>query len=201
MVSVLPVEPDNKIKLMREVVETAERNFGAEYFEKNKGHFWGKIETRPYMRAKMHLGELLLAQEKLAEAAAVFDRMLELNPNDNLGVRYIRLGLALALGDLERVRGLLAAYPDEEGLVAVFAWAKVIERFLAGEEAEAAKALSHARKVNRFAEPYLSGARRATEPPDRYSPGDESEALVCAESLALALHRHTGFQAWLRSRK
>jgi len=89
MVSLLPAPLDNKIRLMTEVVEKAERNFGENFFQENLGHFWGEVTTRPYMRAKHHLGELLVEAGRLREAISVFARMLELNPNDNQGIRTI----------------------------------------------------------------------------------------------------------------
>jgi len=66
MVSILPASPENKLDLMREVVEKAERNLGEAFFLEHMGHFWGTMSTRPYMRAKQHLGELLVETGRLA---------------------------------------------------------------------------------------------------------------------------------------
>ncbi len=52
MVSLLPMELDNRIQLMREVVDKAERNLGEKVFAETMGHFWGVLSTRPYMRAR-----------------------------------------------------------------------------------------------------------------------------------------------------
>jgi hypothetical protein len=73
MVALLPMELDNRIQLMREVVDKAERNLGQSFFEEHTGHFWVTLSTRPYMRAQQHLGELLAEAGNLAEAIAVFD--------------------------------------------------------------------------------------------------------------------------------
>jgi hypothetical protein len=70
---------------MREVVEKAKRSLGDDFFHEYAGGFWGTVSTRSYMRAKQHLGELLAEVEQLAEAIAVFERILELNPDDNQG--------------------------------------------------------------------------------------------------------------------
>ena len=51
--------------------------------------WWGCTATRPYMRAIHALG---LAQREAGhedEARVCFDRLLEMNPNDNQGVRYL----------------------------------------------------------------------------------------------------------------
>lgn len=180
MVSLLPMELDNRIQLMREVVAKAEQSLGEKFIEENKGHFWGVLSTRPYMRARQELGELLTAADKLEEAIAVYERMLELNPNDNQGVRYSLVGLYLAIKRGQAASDLLSRYPGEEDYTAVFAWGRVIEHWLASRAVDAQSALLKARTVNPFVERYLAGTRK---PPGRlpssYRPGDDSEAQVC----------------------
>ena len=39
------------IEHMRRIVETGQRTLGEQFFKENRGHFWGILETRPYMRA------------------------------------------------------------------------------------------------------------------------------------------------------
>jgi len=61
MVSLVPMDLDSRIRLMRETVDKAERNMGESFIQENKGRFWSTVSTRPYMRAKLELGELLAA--------------------------------------------------------------------------------------------------------------------------------------------
>src|SRR5262249_44199104 len=125
IVSLLPMELDNRTQLMREVVDRAERNLGERFFEENAGHFWGTGSTRPYRLAKQHLGELLAEAGSNQEAMTVFERMLELNPTDNQGMRYPLLALYLATNQPVRAAVLLSRYPDEEKILCSFAWARV----------------------------------------------------------------------------
>lgn len=202
MVSLLPATLENRIQLMREVVERAERNLGESFFEEHTGAFWGTVSTRPYMRAKQHLGELLAEAGKPEEAIGVFERMLELNPNDNQGMRYPLLGLYLATNQPAGASRLMSRYPGEEEFMGSFAWARVLERWLSGEWDEAEAALERARKVNPFAERYISGAGALPrEAPAYYSPGQDSEAQVCTRELAAAWQSHPGFREWLRARR
>ncbi len=201
MVALLPVEPGNRVRLMREVVEKAERNLGKSFFEENTGHFWGTIATRPYMRAKQHLGELLAGAGEREEAAGIFERMLELNPNDNQGMRYPLVGLYLFANQPAAAASVMARYPDEERIMGSFAWGRVMERWLSGELVEAEAALERARKVNPFVEKYILGTRKAPDQaPEYYRRGDETEAQVCAKELGGAWQRHPAFREWLRSR-
>ena len=47
------------------------------------------------------------------EAVAHFRAMLELNPGDNQGIRYILLARLLRRDDVKAVEGLLGAYSEE----------------------------------------------------------------------------------------
>src|ERR1700676_1758143 len=69
-------------------LEAGELALGPKGFKEYDGHFWGFLETRPYMRAR---GGLALALLKLGEEAAAvehFRALLKLNPGDNQGIRY-----------------------------------------------------------------------------------------------------------------
>ena len=58
---------------------------GAEGFEEYAGHFWGFLETRPYMRARAGLAIALIKLGDESAAIEHFRAMLKLNPNDNQG--------------------------------------------------------------------------------------------------------------------
>ena len=50
---------------------------------------WGYIDNRPFLRCMSGLGLCLWRLNKFEEAGSVFERMLWLNPTDNLGVRFL----------------------------------------------------------------------------------------------------------------
>jgi tetratricopeptide (TPR) repeat protein len=177
--------PREIIAALEKAVAAGERSLGAEFFEENKGHFWGVLETRPYMRARLQLAELFRAEGLYPEALTHYEGLLELNPNDNQGVRDILLGCYLAIGNLDGAQRLLQHYKND--CSAVFAWGRTLERFLAGDLRNAEKELKIARKENRFVELYLSGERKIPESmPESYSLGSPEEALICVEYLAAA---------------
>ena len=121
ILALLPMGEDQRLRLMRQVIVNAEKNLGEDFFSENMGHFWGVIETRPFMRALHHLAELLVEQGKFSDAAvSVYERLIELNPNDNQGLRFALLGLYLALNQLEQqaVVGDAAAGAGEFGVEA-----------------------------------------------------------------------------------
>jgi tetratricopeptide (TPR) repeat protein len=51
--------------------------------------FWGDVDSRPFMRALHGRGLCLWRLGRTDEARQVFVRMLELNPNDNQGARFL----------------------------------------------------------------------------------------------------------------
>src|SRR3954447_25915101 len=66
-------------------VEAGELALGPKGFKQYAGHFWGFLETRPYMRARAGLAGTLLQLGDLDSAVAHYRDMLKLNPNDNQG--------------------------------------------------------------------------------------------------------------------
>ena len=50
---------------------------------------WGRIDNRPFLRCLHGFGLALWRLERQPEAAAVFERMLWLNPSDNQGIRFL----------------------------------------------------------------------------------------------------------------
>lgn len=49
---------------------------------------WGWIDNRPFLRCMSGYGLCLWRLGKMTEAAAIFERMLWLNPSDNQGERF-----------------------------------------------------------------------------------------------------------------
>lgn len=181
---------------LKKAVEAGERSLGREFFRENKGGFWGILETRPYMRARLQLAELLRAAGSGVQAMQHYEGMLELNPGDNQGVRYPLLGCYLAHGRLQEAAKLLRDYRGD--VMASFAWGRVLERFLAGDRAGAKKALKSARAGNPFVELHLSGqGRLPDEMPDSYSLGSEEEAAICLEQIGAAWAKHKDAVFWI----
>jgi tetratricopeptide (TPR) repeat protein len=94
-------------------IEAGELALGRKGFKEYAGHFWGFLETRPYMRARAGLAGALLKLGDDEAAISHYRDMLELNPGDNQGIRYVLMGCLLRRGDEAPLKELLAAYGDE----------------------------------------------------------------------------------------
>ena len=190
------------IEVVRKIVAVGEKKLGPRKFKEGAGDFWGVLETRPYMRAREELAEALRAAGRWEEAVAEWEGMLELNPNDNQGVRFSLLMGYLALVRLEEARGLFKEYQGDCEYNTVFAWGGVLERFLSGDLPGAEKALVIARNQNRYTQGFIKGHSRLPKYlPDGYSPGSKEEAVCYAEMLGTAWSRHPSALKWLGEQK
>ena len=139
---------------------------------------------------------------RMDEAVVEYQGMLELNPNDNQGVRYPLLPCLLILNRLEEARLLFEKYPREFEFNAAFAWGRVLERFLSEDLAGAAAALAGARKQNPHMQIYVKGHRKLPrEMPEAYAPGSKEEAICFAENVRAAWVSHPATLKWLEAQK
>ena len=201
LLALLPHEPfalGEEIECLQQLVQLAARRLGPDAFQELKGSFWGFHETRPYMRARARLAEVLRLAGRHEEAIAEWTALLELNPGDNQGLRYLLLPALLRLNRREDARKLIAAYSGEVPYSAVFAWSHVLERYLSEDLPGAATALAVARKQNPHVQVYLKGHREIPKTqPAAYAPGSKDEAICFAGGLRSAWAKHPAALAWL----
>ncbi len=167
---------EEAIKLYKQSMSIAERKLGPEYFNKNKGHFWGLHETRPYMTAKLNYANCLNSSGKIEESIHEYKELLELNPNDNQGIRYILSGLLLHTENYGEYLKLYKSY-KEKSTFWLFNYALYL--FIKkGDSKESNKALQDANKCNKYVIKIMTQQIQMNlEPPSHYSPGQEDEAV------------------------
>lgn len=160
-----------------QAVKAGERALGKEFFEENEGHFWGIMETRPYMRAKEALADVLLGLGERMQAIEHFRDMLRLNPNDNQGVRYLLIHQLYQEGLDDELEALLKQYEDDG--MAEWAYTRALFTYKReGESINAKKALKEAFEANRHIPLYLIGIEKIPdERPDYIGIGDKNEAV------------------------
>ena len=161
----------------RRGVAAGEKALGPEAFERDAGHFWGLLETRPYMRARSGLADCLWALDERSAAIGHYREMLRLNPNDNQGLRHVLTSWLFTTGDLDALEELLDAY-DNDAFVE-WAYARVLLAFRKGDRADADASLAIAWKRN----PHVPGLMNGAKPlprrlPDHYAMRSREEAVV-----------------------
>lgn len=187
------------LTLYEQGVAAGERALGPEVFEREAGHFWGILETRPYMRARLGLAHALWTAGRRDEAAQHLQDMLRLNPGDNQGVRYTLAGFLLFLDRDDELEQLLQQYPDEG--TAAWAYTRALLAFRRhGDTPEAVKLLKAALKANKHVPDFLLGREfPPSEQPDYYGRGDRNEALEYIASFMASWKATPGAVAWLRA--
>jgi len=176
--------------------EAGRRVLGEAFFRDEVGHFWGILQSRPYMRARQGMAESLVTMGRIDEAIGHFQEMLRLNPNDNQGVRDNLVGLLLQTGRLEEAAALLKAYKCDQ--VAVWNYSRALLTFMQkGNTATARKHLAKAIKDNPYVVDYLLGEEEVPMSPQGYTIGSKEEAVVCFECLDDAWESAPGALEWL----
>jgi len=189
---------DKELDLWRRGVEVGKKAIGEAAFEEYAGEFWGVLETRPYMRARMGLARALWMRGVRGEAIDHLRDILRLNPNDNQGARY---GLAALLIEAERDRDLaklFKEYPDDAA--AAWSWTAALAAFRrAGDGNESRSLLVQALADNGRVLAYLFGEKSLPKSlPPYVSPGGEDEAIYYASDFRAGWLNTPGAIDWLR---
>ena len=171
---------------------------GPKGFREYDGHFWGFLETRPYMRARGGLALALLKLGEEEQAMEHFRVMLKLNPGDNQGIRYLLLGSLLRRDDIPALKTLLADYADEWSAYWLYTRALVAYREGQGSTSATVKLLKDARSANEHVPAILVDAK----PPmpsrsDYVTVGGADEAANYVRECGAAWRKTPGAVEWL----
>lgn len=185
-----------RVVLLERTIEVARMRLEACGGDDPKLKFLGMIETRPLLRALHALAETVAEAGDPDHAQKVYEEMLTLSCDENDDTPYLFLSFLLRQRRLERADRLMRKMNENENLVLV--WARILERFLAGEKAAAAELLEKVRPHNFYVESLLLGA-----PEEPGAEGEENtekeEAEVVHQLLANAWSGHEEAMDWLRA--
>jgi tetratricopeptide (TPR) repeat protein len=129
------------------------------------------------MRAKAGLADCLYAKNEVDKAIEIYEELLELNPSDNQGIRYLLSTLLLGKDDLIKFELFIKNNDDENCAVwnynnALYSFKKL------GKTAKTEKILLKAFNSNEFVIEYLLGLKKMPdELPEYIGRGDENEAV------------------------
>ncbi len=180
-------------------VEAGERALGGpEGMARYKDHFWGALETRPYMRARLELAQCLWS---LGEEEAAIDHcrsLLELNPNDNQGVRYVLCSYYCSAECDRELAELLDAFAEDDAADWHFSRALLAFR-REGDSEHARQLLLAAHQANPHIASYLLGEQYTLpESPSFVVRGEETEAASYVRAYLPAWRSTSGAVTWIR---
>ena len=179
-------------------VEAGELALGPEGFAEYGGHFWGFLETRPYMRARVGLALTLLKLGDEDGAMSHFRDMLRLNPSDNQGIRYLLAGCLLRRGEDAALKELLASYEGEGSAFWLYTGALLAFREGGEDNKQAVKLARDARRANEHVPGILAGTKPPAPSTAGYvTMGGPDEATDYVTECGAAWHRTPGAVTWL----
>ncbi|OHB63245.1 MAG: hypothetical protein A2Y76_09770 [Planctomycetes bacterium RBG_13_60_9] len=190
-------DPDKKLDYYKQAIQTAERTLGPDIFQKEAGRFWDIIQTRPYMRARFGLAQLLEALGQLEEAAQHYQELIRLNEGDNQGARYHLWPCLLKLGRDDEVNALLEESENDQGECVWNHMRALLTFRQEGDTPTARQQLRQAIKDNAYTADYLLGNEAPVRPPAPYEIGSEDEAISCVRLLIEVWLRTPGALEWL----
>lgn len=189
---------DDPLELLLKAVEVGEKDLGKEYFLENKGHFWGLIETRPYMRAKLNLANFYMEEGMIKEALAHYEQLLELNPNDNQGVRDLLFIAYIEKGAVTKAEKLIKKFNDFETTTSAYN-KLLLELVKNGATLKAKQLLKNAKEQNSHVVEYLLKPDKIPLfRPDAYSIGGIEEAILYADDHVDIWEKNKKAIQWLR---
>ena len=188
---------EERLEHYRKGVEVGEQALGPGGFKEYAGHFWGFLETRPYMRARAGLAATLSALGETDAAIGHYQDMLRLNPRDNQGIRYALAACLMRRGDTETLKKLLKRY-DEDGS-ASWLYTRALIAFRENAPKEKAEELAkEACKANSHVPAVLAGKKKAKPSTTGYlTVGGEDEAADYFEEWGFEWVTTPGAIDWL----
>jgi tetratricopeptide (TPR) repeat protein len=189
---------EERQELYAKGVKTGRTVLGDSFFQKEAGHFWGSLETRPYMRALAGLSKCLWKKGLRQEAIENYKELLRLNPNDNQGIRYILINCLLAEEMDKEAEKLLSVYQESSCFML---YSEALLSFRRLKQNKADKFLKEALLSNSYVPAYLLKLKHLPwSLPGYYSYGSMEEAIIYAADACVVWENTSGALAWLAER-
>ena len=157
---------------------------------------WDDHLFRDVIRLYLTRAEMLHALGDFESALEQFARLLEIDPDDGICSRDYYVAALLEAGLYDRAKEIDESAGDKMPFAATD-WNEVLIAFAQQDRTRAKTLLADALEYNPHV-PEMLLARWPPDPPPRYSPGDENEAIINASIARQAWRAVPGAIAWLR---
>ena len=198
-----PLDPFERFELLEKAVQE-----GREQMEKlgfndaeSIGHYWGILETRPYMRLLDDYVFDMLQSGMYGKAMAVCEEMLRLCKNDNLGKRFTLMHLYAFFENEVAALGLLKKYSDHDETQMLVALSVLYYKL--GQWNKADEYLQRAQKINKdvkkfFRSVFEQSYEKFSDFMEQgcYQPYTVEELIVEMMENEFLFHSTPGFMLW-----
>ncbi len=190
------LNPTRKVAMLEEAIAATEAEWGPEFFTDHAGHFWGVLETRPYMRSLASMADACYESGQMERAIAHYERCLELNPNDNQGIRNVIIARYFEAQRLDRVADLLDQCPEQSAFIL---YSRALLSYI--REGDSPTARQHRKEAvayNKHVPKLLAGhSKMPQRMPDYHGFGDKDEAVLFVSVHQKAWRQAAGSVGWL----
>jgi hypothetical protein len=168
---------------------------------------WSEERNRPALRLLFRLYLWRTETGEEGAAAAMLERLLALNPQDNHGVRAELMNHLLRRGEDQRALELARSFPGD--ILADLAYGEVLALYRLGDQTQARRALRTA--IGRLPRiPHYLMRKRVKQPPQSgplgrrvgavlgRAPGGEDQAWLYREAMRDVWEAEPGILAWLK---
>lgn len=195
-VFIAELENNETKKLMKinKAIERAEEIL-KDYFEDSVGHFWGIVETRPYLRALCSRVRIYTFDNKFDEAVKDCEEIIRLNENDNMGIRYSLMNLYCHLNKFDELNKLYNKYPEED---AYMLFPISVMYFKQDNKDKLLETLKEIKDDNKYLIDMLLGKIKNTRHPEYYSPGSIEEATLIIEDAFYLINDNKDYINYLK---
>lgn len=186
-----------RLEYIETAVDIGKRLFGGKYLKEHIGNFWNLVETRPYMRSLQALAEYHAGKGNVLTAIAIWEDMIRLNKDDNLGVRYSLLPALLGQRDLKSYSKYRKEYPEE---TTPYLFNDALVQFMKeGASTRANEYLKTAAANNAYVIPLILHDAPPSSLPDSYTLYSPEEAKIYADDAWYLWREIPGALEWLKA--
>ncbi len=194
------LEPNPAIALAlyeRGIAIGSDTYFADDYLKEHTGHFWLIHETRPFMECLKGIAESNFYLGRPVQAMTTWMHMLELNPNDNQGIRFDLMAVLAGFADQEEFPKLDQQFKDDAAAATRFN--RALHAFTTkGAGPHAQKLLNEAIKTNKHVVPLLLQRDPELHKPGGYMLGSKEEALSYLATAHMIWWGAPGGIDWLK---
>lgn len=133
------------------------------YLKENAGHFYGILETRPYIRLLRNIMEMELNLDMYRLACETGEEIIRLNRNDNTGVRFTLISLYAVLEEEKKAEAVYRRY-TKDGLETMLSLAMSILYYKLNRIDEAQKYLYELADINDGTVPFFKDINKKKMP-------------------------------------
>lgn len=188
---------EKAIPFFEKGITIGRKKFGGEYLKIHKGLFWGFHETRPFMRCMQNYADCLYTIGNVKESVAILEEMIELNSNDNQGIRDQLLLFLIQLGENDKFVKYAQMFKKDSLAFPLFNRALFAFK-TEGDSKNAVKQLLKAHSSNKHVAKRILSNKLITHMPEYYSIGDENEADYVAQQSQIIWKKTEGALDWLK---